>query len=164
MWISVLLQRAYFMTLKTMYTIGYCTSLVTLTIALVVLASLRWGEAPLGCLWAGRLVISADTDPSVGFQGKLNIAVFLKTYINQWRKWAESCLTENVRAVPHIVLSCPSQHLVYHILQIGVCTISLLRFCHDFDVPGERCLSSYCSLPHPRLWLKLCSKNQCIDF
>uniref|UniRef100_A0A8B9HZB4 Secretin receptor n=2 Tax=Anser TaxID=8842 RepID=A0A8B9HZB4_9AVES len=34
-------RRAYFMTLKTMYTIGYCTSLVTLTIALVVLASLR---------------------------------------------------------------------------------------------------------------------------
>ncbi|NWZ24413.1 SCTR protein, partial [Asarcornis scutulata] len=34
-------RQAYFMTLKTMYTIGYCTSLVTLTIALVVLASLR---------------------------------------------------------------------------------------------------------------------------
>ncbi|NXS80172.1 SCTR protein, partial [Erpornis zantholeuca] len=34
-------RRSYFMTLKTMYTIGYCTSLVTLTIALVVLASFR---------------------------------------------------------------------------------------------------------------------------
>ncbi|OXB58395.1 hypothetical protein ASZ78_012423 [Callipepla squamata] len=34
-------RRSYFMTLKTMYTVGYCTSLVTLTIALVVLASLR---------------------------------------------------------------------------------------------------------------------------
>lgn len=45
--ISVPPQRSYFMTLKTMYTIGYCTSLVTLTIALVVLASLRWGEASL---------------------------------------------------------------------------------------------------------------------
>ncbi|NXS52898.1 SCTR protein, partial [Brachypteracias leptosomus] len=34
-------RRSYFMTLKTMYTIGYCTSLVTLTIALVVLVSFR---------------------------------------------------------------------------------------------------------------------------
>ncbi|NWZ96889.1 SCTR protein, partial [Nesospiza acunhae] len=34
-------RRSYFMTLKTMYTIGYCTSLVTLMIALVVLASFR---------------------------------------------------------------------------------------------------------------------------
>ncbi|NXH35563.1 SCTR protein, partial [Myiagra hebetior] len=34
-------RRSYFMTLKTMYTIGYCTSLVTLVIALVVLASFR---------------------------------------------------------------------------------------------------------------------------
>ncbi|NXK87877.1 SCTR protein, partial [Formicarius rufipectus] len=34
-------RRSYFMTLKTMYTIGYCTSLVTLTIALAVLASFR---------------------------------------------------------------------------------------------------------------------------
>ncbi|NXV25942.1 SCTR protein, partial [Rissa tridactyla] len=34
-------RRSYFMTLKTMYTIGYCTSLVTLTIALVVLACFR---------------------------------------------------------------------------------------------------------------------------
>ncbi|NWI93206.1 SCTR protein, partial [Pitta sordida] len=34
-------RRSYFMTLKTMYTIGYCTSLVTLAIALVVLASFR---------------------------------------------------------------------------------------------------------------------------
>ncbi|KAM6398592.1 secretin receptor isoform 1-T1 [Pluvialis apricaria] len=34
-------RHSYFMTLKTMYTIGYCTSLVTLTIALVVLVSFR---------------------------------------------------------------------------------------------------------------------------
>ncbi|PKU36314.1 secretin receptor [Limosa lapponica baueri] len=34
-------RRSYFMTLKTMYTIGYCTSLVTLMIALVVLVSFR---------------------------------------------------------------------------------------------------------------------------
>ncbi|NWZ77700.1 SCTR protein, partial [Poecile atricapillus] len=34
-------RRSYFMTLKIMYTIGYCTSLVTLMIALVVLASFR---------------------------------------------------------------------------------------------------------------------------
>ncbi|NXN78385.1 SCTR protein, partial [Bombycilla garrulus] len=34
-------RRSYFMTLKTMYTVGYCTSLVTLMIALVVLASFR---------------------------------------------------------------------------------------------------------------------------
>ncbi|NXP04646.1 SCTR protein, partial [Thinocorus orbignyianus] len=34
-------RRSYFMTLKTMYTIGYCTSLVTLLIALVILASFR---------------------------------------------------------------------------------------------------------------------------
>ncbi|NXQ93334.1 SCTR protein, partial [Sagittarius serpentarius] len=34
-------RRSYFMTLKTMYTIGYCTSLVTLTIALAVLVSFR---------------------------------------------------------------------------------------------------------------------------
>ncbi|NWS38484.1 SCTR protein, partial [Probosciger aterrimus] len=34
-------RRSYFMTLKTMYTIGYCTSLVTLMIALVVLISFR---------------------------------------------------------------------------------------------------------------------------
>ncbi|NXI32473.1 SCTR protein, partial [Sterrhoptilus dennistouni] len=34
-------RRSYFMTLKTMYTIGYCTSFVTLMIALVVLASFR---------------------------------------------------------------------------------------------------------------------------
>ncbi|NXB77039.1 SCTR protein, partial [Donacobius atricapilla] len=34
-------RRSYFMTLKTMYTIGYCTSLVTLMIALVILASFR---------------------------------------------------------------------------------------------------------------------------
>ncbi|NXU31922.1 SCTR protein, partial [Thalassarche chlororhynchos] len=34
-------RRSYFMTLKTMYTIGYCTSLVTLAIALVVLVSFR---------------------------------------------------------------------------------------------------------------------------
>ncbi|NXK99293.1 SCTR protein, partial [Mesembrinibis cayennensis] len=34
-------RRSYFMTLKTMYTIGYCTSLVTLTVALVVLVSFR---------------------------------------------------------------------------------------------------------------------------
>lgn len=74
------LQRSYFMTLKTMYTIGYCTSLVTLTIALAVLVSFRWGEASLVCVWPGLLVISADTDPSVGFQGKLKIEVFLKTF------------------------------------------------------------------------------------
>ncbi|NWI16717.1 SCTR protein, partial [Crypturellus soui] len=34
-------RRSYFMTLKTMYTAGYCTSLVTLFIALVILASFR---------------------------------------------------------------------------------------------------------------------------
>ncbi|NXA09456.1 SCTR protein, partial [Sapayoa aenigma] len=34
-------RRSYFMTLKTMYTIGYCTSLMTLAIALAVLASFR---------------------------------------------------------------------------------------------------------------------------
>ncbi|NXM89550.1 SCTR protein, partial [Oenanthe oenanthe] len=34
-------RRSYFMTLKTMYTVGYCTSLVTLMLALVVLASFR---------------------------------------------------------------------------------------------------------------------------
>ncbi|NXK80093.1 SCTR protein, partial [Amazona guildingii] len=34
-------RRSYFMTLKTMYTIGYCTSLVTLMIALAVLISFR---------------------------------------------------------------------------------------------------------------------------
>ncbi|NXL45211.1 SCTR protein, partial [Podilymbus podiceps] len=34
-------RRSYFMTLKTMYTIGYCSSLVTLMIALAVLASFR---------------------------------------------------------------------------------------------------------------------------
>ncbi|NWH75078.1 SCTR protein, partial [Piaya cayana] len=34
-------RRSYFMTLKTMYTIGYCTSLVTLIIALAVLGSFR---------------------------------------------------------------------------------------------------------------------------
>ncbi|NWZ42147.1 SCTR protein, partial [Brachypodius atriceps] len=34
-------RRSYFMTLKTMYTVGYCTSLVTLMIALIVLASFR---------------------------------------------------------------------------------------------------------------------------
>ncbi|NWH33486.1 SCTR protein, partial [Chloropsis hardwickii] len=34
-------RRSYFMTLKTMYTVGYCTSLVTLMIALVILASFR---------------------------------------------------------------------------------------------------------------------------
>ncbi|NXH18620.1 SCTR protein, partial [Bucco capensis] len=34
-------RRSYFMTLKTMYTIGYCTSLVTLMIALVLLVSFR---------------------------------------------------------------------------------------------------------------------------
>ncbi|NXG68993.1 SCTR protein, partial [Baryphthengus martii] len=34
-------RRSYFMTLKTMYTIGYCTSLVTLIIALAVLVSFR---------------------------------------------------------------------------------------------------------------------------
>ncbi|NXE55998.1 SCTR protein, partial [Casuarius casuarius] len=34
-------RRSYFMTLKTMYTVGYCTSLVTLSIALVILASFR---------------------------------------------------------------------------------------------------------------------------
>ncbi|KAK2525851.1 Sctr [Columba guinea] len=34
-------RRSYFMTLKTMYTIGYCTSLVTLMIALAVLVSFR---------------------------------------------------------------------------------------------------------------------------
>ncbi|NXV47655.1 SCTR protein, partial [Uria aalge] len=34
-------RHSYFMTLKTMYTIGYCTSLVTLTIALIVLAFFR---------------------------------------------------------------------------------------------------------------------------
>ncbi|NXR06602.1 SCTR protein, partial [Semnornis frantzii] len=34
-------RRSYFMTLKTMYTIGYCTSLVTLTIALAILVSFR---------------------------------------------------------------------------------------------------------------------------
>ncbi|XP_067995168.1 secretin receptor [Melanerpes formicivorus] len=34
-------RRSYFMTLKTMYTIGYCTSLVTLTIALAILFSFR---------------------------------------------------------------------------------------------------------------------------
>jgi len=39
--IYVSLQRSYFMTLKTMYTVGYCTSLVTLMIALAVLASFR---------------------------------------------------------------------------------------------------------------------------
>ncbi|NXT74119.1 SCTR protein, partial [Zapornia atra] len=34
-------RRSYFMTLKTMYTIGYCTSLVTLMVALAVLGSFR---------------------------------------------------------------------------------------------------------------------------
>ncbi|KAK2532379.1 Sctr [Columba livia] len=34
-------RHSYFMTLKTMYTIGYCTSLVTLMIALAVLVSFR---------------------------------------------------------------------------------------------------------------------------
>ncbi|NXG35497.1 SCTR protein, partial [Dromaius novaehollandiae] len=34
-------RRSYFMTLKTMYTVGYCTSLVTLSIALVILAAFR---------------------------------------------------------------------------------------------------------------------------
>ncbi|XP_068805253.1 secretin receptor isoform X11 [Struthio camelus] len=34
-------RRSYFMTLKTMYTVGYCTSLVTLSVALVILASFR---------------------------------------------------------------------------------------------------------------------------
>ncbi|NWU08678.1 SCTR protein, partial [Cephalopterus ornatus] len=34
-------RRSYFMTLKTMYTVGYCTSLMTLMIALAVLASFR---------------------------------------------------------------------------------------------------------------------------
>ncbi|NXC68071.1 SCTR protein, partial [Anhinga anhinga] len=34
-------RRSYFMMLKTMYTIGYCTSLVTLMIALAVLVSFR---------------------------------------------------------------------------------------------------------------------------
>lgn len=63
-------------------------------------------------------------------------------HINQWWKWAESCLTANVRAVPHIVHSHPFQNIVYPILQTGVCTISLLRFCHDFGVPGTECLSS----------------------
>lgn len=68
------------MTLKTMYTIGYCTSLVTLMIALAVLLSFRWGEASLVCIWPGLLVISASTDPSVGFQGKLKIEEILKPF------------------------------------------------------------------------------------
>ncbi|NWU62744.1 SCTR protein, partial [Pterocles burchelli] len=34
-------RRSYFLTLKMMYTVGYCTSLVTLTIALAVLVSFR---------------------------------------------------------------------------------------------------------------------------
>lgn len=80
MWIYVPLQRSYFMTLKTMYTIGYCTSLVTLIIALAVLVSFRWGETSLVCIWSRLLVTSASTYPSVGFQGKLKIEVFLKPF------------------------------------------------------------------------------------
>lgn len=77
---------------------------------------------------------------------------------------SESCLPENVRAAPHIVLSCPFQNVAGCILQPVVWTTSPLWSSHDFSVPWAECLSPCYSFPHLRLWLKLCSKCCCTDF
>lgn len=165
MWLYVPLQRSYFMTLKTMYTIGYCTSFVTLMIALVVLASFRWGEASLVCVWPGLLVISVDTNPSIDFLGKLKIEVYLKTFteisdkIYLWILSPRKCQGCSLYCA---LLFFPN-HSWMHVAN-GMCTNSLPRSSHDFSVPWAGCLSPCCSLPYLRLWLKRCSKCNCTDF
>lgn len=136
MWLSVPLQRSYFMTLKTMYTIGYCTSLVTLMIALVVLASFRWGEASLVCVWPGLLVISADTNPSIDFLGKLKIEVYLKTFTEISDKIylrilsPRRCQGCSLYCALLFFPNCSWMHVAN-----GICTNSLLSSSHDFSVP-----------------------------
>lgn len=136
MWLYVPLQRSYFMTLKTMYTVGYCTSLVTLMLALVVLASFRWGEASLVCVWPGLLVISADKNPSTDFQGKLEIEEYLKTFTELSDKiylWILSPRRYQGCSLYCALLFFPNYSRMH--VANGTCTNSLLRSSHDFTIP-----------------------------